>query len=127
MACQSALPGSLFWMCHQSMVTGSPPPPVVSAVDPAVEPAVLGGVALPDEVLSAAPSSLSLPHAAAVRARTEANARTALRRCRVVMVIAFPLVYSGSVGSCRAGGRCKRFQQVGVGERVELSSGPRGC
>src|SRR6478735_9046894 len=25
MFCQSVLPGSLFWMCHQSIVTGSPP------------------------------------------------------------------------------------------------------
>ena len=24
MFCQSVLPGSVFWMCHQSMVTGSP-------------------------------------------------------------------------------------------------------
>ena len=38
MSCQSDLPGSLFWMCHQSMVTGSPRPPREAALRPTAAP-----------------------------------------------------------------------------------------
>src|SRR5262245_46033426 len=72
-SCHSESPGSLFWMCHHSISTGSPEPAAaeVAGAVPGSDPAAVeaGGDVVPDGAVPAASSSSSPPQGAATRAK----------------------------------------------------------